>query len=169
MSSTSPNPLPGVESLTRYVDALHQQQQQVISKLTQAQQAATLPAMKAAPAPAKSVEALQAKVTDQLTGAQAIIQRASQTFGETLASGNAGMLKGVGQMTAAALQLKVKELEASQRELQAWMSAQQEYMRSLQTNIEELIQRLQGGQKTVEELLAQYQQTAFRIASNISA
>ncbi len=167
MSSTNPSPLPSVESLTRYVDALHQQQQQVISKLTLAQQAATRPAMKAAPAPTKSVEALQAKVNDQLTGTQAIIQRASQTFGEALASGNVGIITGAGAMTAAALQHQANELNARRQELEASQTALQQYFQEQQERLKEITQRLQSSMDVVMELMRSYDQTAHRIASNI--
>jgi Secretion system effector C (SseC) like family len=168
MSSTSPSPLPSVESLTRYVDALHQQQQQVISKLTLAQQAATRPAMKAAPTATKSVEALQARVTDQLTGTQAIIQKVSQTLGEALASGNAGIITGAGTMTAAALQHQANQLDASRQELQAYLTMLQQYVQFQQEQVKEIIQQLESATKTVMGLLDSYTQTTQRIASNIS-
>jgi hypothetical protein len=74
-------------------------QQEAISKLTPAQHPATLAAMKTAPSPGKTLEALQAKVSNQLTSVETTVHRISQMVGEALATGDAAIVEGALEMT----------------------------------------------------------------------
>ena len=105
MSSTGPIPQPGAEFWTRSMDVLRQQQQEMIQKLTLAQQQAAKPVpMKPPPLAGMTTEALQARL-NQLTTMTTTLQRQQQALTEGLgkgdiAAGLAGVMAGRAEATA---------------------------------------------------------------------
>ena len=167
MSSINPSPLPGAESLMGSLDALRQQQQQMISKLVEAHQEATLAAMKAAPAPGKTVAALQAKLTDELTSLQTMVHRTSQTVTDALATGDPAIVKGAFEMTQAALQLKAKELEAGRRELQTFLDERQTSINVETSQLQRMVDKRSQMFDMLSRIIAKYNETARGILLSI--
>jgi flagellar biosynthesis/type III secretory pathway protein FliH len=132
MSSTGPIPQPGAEVLTRYLDILGQQQQEMIQKLTLAQQQAAMPVpMKTLPTPGLTAEALQAKLKDLLTTLTTTVQRQEQALREDRASGGVTAFQAgwnVAQ-TQGALELTMQELQALKVQLDTLRSRLEEQRR----------------------------------------
>jgi type III secretion protein F len=85
MSSTGPSPQRGVELVTRSMDVLRRQQQETLRALTLAQQqAAETVAIKTPPSPQMTIEALQARLKDQV----ATFTTTFQALGQAVAQGN---------------------------------------------------------------------------------
>jgi hypothetical protein len=151
MSSSGPMPRPGAEELTRYVDALRRQQQEMATKLTLAQQQAAKTFLtKTPPAPGMTTEALKVKLNDQLTTLATTVQR-QQALGEALTKGDMkavqiGMI--IGQVQGA--------LERAEQELQASL-AQVQTLEEVRT--QELLQLQQ---------MAQTYQLAATLASTVA-
>lgn len=135
MSSTGPIPQPGAEFWTRSMDVLRQQQQEMIQKLTLAQQQVAKPVpMKTPPSPGVTTEALQAKLNDQITTMTTTMQRQQQALTEALAKGDiaagvAGVMIGQAQ---GALQLREQELQTLKGQLDSLSQLQQQEMLRLQ-------------------------------------
>jgi 2-oxo-4-hydroxy-4-carboxy--5-ureidoimidazoline (OHCU) decarboxylase len=117
MSSIGPIPQPGAEFWTRSMDVLRQQQQEMIQKLTLAQQQAAKPVpMKTPPLPGMTTEALQARLNQQLTTMTTTLQRQQQALTEGLAKGNisaslAGVMAGRAEATAEQLRAEMELLK----------------------------------------------------------
>jgi hypothetical protein len=137
MSSTDPTRLPGGGTYwTAYLDAVRQQQQAVIDRLTQAQrQVAKLAAMKTPPSPVTTVQDIQAKLNDQLA-----------TTSTAVAQGSAAFAAAVAQRDATAAEAEAEKM----RSMLTFFARQAE---ALKAQVEAHLRAVQAAQRTIIELL----------------
>ena len=141
MSSTGPIPQPGAEALARYVDVVRQRQQEAIRQLTLAQQQAAKPvASTPPPAPGMTVEALLAKLNDQLSTLTTTVQRQERDLREGLAGGYLTTFEAgwnVAQ-TRGALDVTMHELDAIRVQIDAKMKDLETQRRLDQIKLDQL-------------------------------
>jgi hypothetical protein len=174
MSSISPIP-------QQYLDVLGQQQQEMIEKLTLAQQQAAQQvagqpmagqpvAMKTLPAAGLTAEALQAKLKDLLTTLTTTVQRQEQALREDRASGGVTAFQAgwnVAQ-TQGALDLTMQELQALKVQLDALRSSLETQRRLDQMKLDLLRQTYAQIVNTVSTMTQNVDKVKNDIISNIS-
>jgi hypothetical protein len=162
MSSIGPTSQPGAEFLARSMDVLRQQQQEMIQKLTLAQQQAAKSVTelaKASPSPRMTMEILQAKVNDQLTALTTTVQRQQQTLKEAYTK----EASAAGAMTAVQAGMSFAQahgaLESTKAELEASMAQVNSLIEQVQAQNQADMLKLQT--------LRQSLNTAIQSASNV--
>jgi hypothetical protein len=171
MSSTGPIPQPGAEVLTRYLDILGQQQQEMIEKLTLAQQQAAIPVpTKTLPAPGLTAEALQAKLKDLLTTLTTTVQRQEQALREDRASGGVTALQAGWNIaeTHGALDLTMGELRTLKGHMDTLQSRLDEQRRLDQMKLDNLKQSYAQALNTASTVQQKFNELKNSIISNIS-
>jgi hypothetical protein len=169
MSSTGPIPQSGAGFWTQHVNVLRQQQEEVIKRLTLAQQqAAKLAAMKTPPSPGLTPEALQANVNDQLNTMRTTVQQTYQTVGEALAQGNATVATGALETLQATLTNSVQELKAQQSRVEALLKWLEQKMQADRVSPQQTLQGLREGTELFIRMVNETSQARDTILKNTS-
>jgi len=166
MSSIGPIPQPGAEFWTRSMDVLRQQQQEMIQKLTLAQQQAAKPVpMKTPPLPGITTETLQARLNQQLTTMTTTLQRQLQALTEGLAKGD--ISAGVAGVMAGRVEATAEHLRAEMELLKGQMDMLSQLHQQQTLQLQQLTNRYNEAFSAMSNMLKSQQDVTQSIIRNM--
>jgi hypothetical protein len=186
MSSTGPIPQPGANFWTQPMEFVRQQQEEMIKKLTLAQQEvakqqtaqqqvaqpqaaqpqAALPVgMKTWPSPGMTTEALQARLNDQLTTMTTTLQRQHQALTEVLAKGD--LSAAMAAVMIAQAQGATEQLRAEAQKIKAQVDSLSALHQQEMLKLQSLMNKSSEAASMASNITKSYQDMTNKIIHNM--
>ncbi len=181
MSSTGPIPQPGANFWTQPMEFVRQQQEEMLKKLTLAQQemakqqtahqqvaqpqAAPPVAEKTSPSPGMTTEALQARLNDQLTTMTTTLQRQHQALTEALAKGDVSAA--MAAVMIAQAQGATEQLRAEAQKIKAQVDSLSALHQQEMLKLKSLVNKSNEAASMASNITKSYQDMTNKIIQNI--